>query len=56
MINGLLQLLVFQVLGELASKLLVPSVPGPVMGLMLLLGCLIGLGSIPPKLREVAGA
>ena len=56
MINGLLQLLVFQVLGELASKLLLPSVPGPVMGLVLLLGCLIGLGSIPPKLREVAGA
>ena len=54
MINGLLQLLVFQVLGELASKMLLPSIPGPVIGLVLLLGSLIALGSIPPRLEQVA--
>jgi len=53
-INGLLQLLVFQVLGELASKMLLPSIPGPVIGLVLLLGSLIALGSIPPRLEQVA--
>ena len=56
MINGLLQLLVFQVLGELTSKMLLPSIPGPVIGLVLLLGSLIALGSIPPRLEQVAQA
>jgi putative effector of murein hydrolase LrgA (UPF0299 family) len=55
-INGLLQLLVFQVLGELISKLLLPSIPGPVIGLVVLLGSLIALGSTPPRLEQVAQA
>lgn len=37
MIQGLLQLLVFQALGELVSWIALPFIPGPVVGLILLL-------------------
>ena len=37
MIGGLVQILFFQGLGELVSKLVVPLIPGPVIGLILLL-------------------
>lgn len=37
MLSGLIQILLFQGLGELASKLALPFLPGPVIGLVLLL-------------------
>ena len=37
MIPGLVQLFVFQALGELLSKFVLPFIPGPVLGLVLLL-------------------
>ncbi len=37
MIAGLVEILLFQGLGEIASRFLVPSIPGPVIGLVLLL-------------------
>jgi holin-like protein len=33
MIQGLLQLFIFQALGELVSKFVLPFIPGPVVGL-----------------------
>ena len=55
MINGLLQLLVFQALGELVSRFLIPFIPGPVIGLVLLLIFLGWLGSVPQKIDLVGG-
>jgi hypothetical protein len=40
MIEGLVQLFLWQGLGELISKFLLPSIPGPVLGLLLLLAYL----------------
>lgn len=37
MIIGLTQILIFQGFGEILSKFLMPSIPGPVIGLVLLL-------------------
>ncbi len=55
MIAGLVQILFFQGLGELASKFLLPSLPGPVIGLMLLLGwLLIGRRPVNAALALVA--
>ena len=36
MIAGLVQILLFQSIGELVSKFLLPTLPGPVIGLVLL--------------------
>jgi putative effector of murein hydrolase LrgA (UPF0299 family) len=55
-INGLVQILLFQGLGELASKFLVPLIPGPVIGLVLLLCFLAVRRKIPPGIELVAGA
>lgn len=54
MIAGLVQILLFQGLGELLSKLLLPSMPGPVIGLVLLLGWLAVRRSIPESVDVVA--
>ena len=54
MISGLLQILFFQGLGELTSRLLLPTLPGPVIGLVLLLFWLIFHGSINASLAGVA--
>ena len=37
MIQGLVQLFIFQALGDLVSKFALPFIPGPVLGLVLLL-------------------
>lgn len=37
MLSGFIQILLFQGLGELASKFVLPFLPGPVIGLVLLL-------------------
>lgn len=55
MINGFLQLLIFQAIGELISKFLIPFIPGPVIGLVLLLAFLRRLGAVPQKIDLVGG-
>ncbi len=54
MISGLLQILFFQGLGEIISKLLLPFLPGPVIGLVLLLLWLMYLKDINTSLASVA--
>lgn len=55
LINGLLQLLVFQALGELLSKFLIPFIPGPVIGLAVLLAYLGVKGAVPQRIELVGG-
>ena len=55
MISGLVQILLFQGLGELATRFFVPLIPGPVIGLILLLGFLALRKSVNASLDEVAG-
>lgn len=47
MIQGLVQLFIFQALGELVSKFALPFIPGPVLGLVLLLVYLSVRGHVP---------
>lgn len=54
MIGGLVQILFFQGLGELISKGLMPTLPGPVIGLVSLLGWLAFRGGASPALLGVA--
>lgn len=54
MIPGLVRILLFQGLGELASHFIVPLMPGPVIGLLLLLGWLAIRKAVPPDLDGVA--
>jgi holin-like protein len=56
MIGGLLQLLVFQGLGELLARFVVPIVPGPVLGLVALLAWLRVRGAAGEGLETVAAA
>ena len=56
MIPGLVQILLFQGAGELASRLLFPQMPGPVVGLVLLLGFLRLREAVPASLEAVASA
>jgi len=56
MINGFLQLLIFQAIGELMSKFLIPLIPGPVIGLVLLVAFLKWRGGVPQKIDLVGGA
>ncbi|KUJ71307.1 hypothetical protein AVO41_07160 [Thiomicrospira sp. WB1] len=51
---GLTGLLVFQLLGEMAVRLLHLPVPGPVVGMLLLLGWLFWRGDTPPALDQAA--
>ena len=54
MIDGLVQLFIWQGLGELVSKLLLPNIPGPVLGLLFLLAFLLIKGEVNPPLGLVA--
>lgn len=54
MIFGLVQILLFQSLGELVSKLLLPTLPGPVIGLVLLVLWLVLRKGINADLALVA--
>ena len=54
MISGLVQILLFQSIGELVSKFLLPTLPGPVIGLVLLVGWLAMRKRINPELAMVA--
>ena len=54
MISGLVQILLFQSLGELVSKFLLPTLPGPVIGLVLLVAWLVLRKGINAELAMVA--
>ena len=49
MIEGLVGILLFQGLGELVSRFLLPLIPGPVIGLVLLLSYLAVRRAVPPS-------
>lgn len=54
MISGLVQILLFQGLGELITHFLLPLIPGPVIGLILLLGFLALRKGVNLSLDQVA--
>jgi holin-like protein len=54
LISGLTQILIFQGLGELVSKFWLPALPGPVIGLILLLVFLVAKGNVNESLAFVA--
>jgi holin-like protein len=54
MISGLVQILLFQSIGELVSKFLLPTLPGPVIGLVLLVLWLALRKGINTELAMVA--
>lgn len=56
MIGGLVEILLFQGMGELASHFVLPLIPGPVIGLVLLLGWFRVRKRIPPNVEIVANA
>ena len=56
MIPGLVQILLWQGLGELVSHFLLPIIPGPVLGLIFLLVFLIIKGSVNSSLALVSDA
>mgnify|MGYP000444510380 CR=1 FL=1 len=56
MIQGLVQLFIFQALGELISKFALPFIPGPVLGLVLLLAFLGIRGRIPASMDLVGNS
>jgi putative effector of murein hydrolase LrgA (UPF0299 family) len=56
MIQGLVQLFIFQALGELLSKFALPFIPGPVLGLVLLLAFLSLRGRVPAAMDLVGGS
>lgn len=56
MIQGFVQLLIFQTLGELLSKVWLHSIPGPVIGLVLLLAYFGLRSGIPDPIGSVGGS
>ena len=54
MIPALTIILCFQLIGEVASRGLHLPLPGPVVGLVLLVGCCIGRPQLAERLRGVA--
>lgn len=56
MIQGLVQLFIFQALGELVSKFVLPFIPGPVLGLVLLLAFLGVRGHVPASIDLVGSS
>ncbi|NCC31365.1 MAG: CidA/LrgA family protein [Chloroflexia bacterium] len=56
MINALLSLLVFQLLGEVLVRAIGVPIPGPVVGMLLLFGALKLRGQVPDTLHKVSEA
>jgi holin-like protein len=54
MARALTVLLLFQLVGEVIARLLELPVPGPVIGMLLLLGALLLRGAAPDTLRDTA--
>jgi holin-like protein len=55
-LNALAVLLVFQLIGEVASRYFRLPIPGPVVGMALLFAALALPGDLAPRLREAAQA
>ncbi len=53
MISGLVKLFLFQALGELVSNFAIPFIPGPVIGLVLLLVFLLAVRRLPSDIDSV---
>ena len=56
MIAGLVEILVFQGVGEIVSRFLVPTIPGPVIGLVLLLAWFQVRRGVPRHVEQTADA
>ncbi|HGM5578492.1 TPA: CidA/LrgA family protein [Pseudomonas putida] len=56
LLRGLTWLVVFQLLGTAINHLVLPMLPGPIIGLLLLLGCLMIRGEVGKPLNEAAGS
>jgi holin-like protein len=54
MVRALTVLLLFQLVGEVIARLLDLPVPGPVIGMLLLLGALLLRGELPATLHKAA--
>jgi holin-like protein len=55
MLSGLVQILLFQSLGEVVSRFALPTLPGPVIGLVLLVIWLVLRKEVNEHLAVVAG-
>jgi holin-like protein len=55
-IAGFVQILLFQGMGELVAHFLLPLIPGPVIGLVLLLAWQVMRKSVPAAIDTVASA
>jgi holin-like protein len=55
-IEGLVRILLFQGLGEVIGRFLLPLVPGPVIGLVLLLAFLVWRGQVHEGVELVSSA
>jgi holin-like protein len=55
-IAGFVQILLFQGLGELVAHFFLPLIPGPVVGLVLLVAWLVMRKSVPTTIDTVASA
>ena len=56
MIDGLVRILLFQGIGEVIGYFVIPFVPGPVIGLVLLLAFLTWRGAVPDGVELVSSA
>jgi len=56
MIDGLVRILLFQGIGEVIAHFLLPLVPGPVVGLVLLLAFLVWRGRVSEGVELVSAA
>ncbi len=56
LLRGLTLLIFFQVLGTALSVLLVPALPGPIIGLLLLFGFLLLRGQVGEPLQQAASS
>jgi holin-like protein len=56
MIQGLVQIFIFQALGEIISRFALPMIPGPVLGLVALLIFLLIRGNVPQHIDLVGSS
>ncbi|MCL5043632.1 MAG: CidA/LrgA family protein [Gammaproteobacteria bacterium] len=56
LLRGLTWLILFQLLGSGLNILLLPFLPGPIIGMVLLLGFLLLRGEVPAPVEQAAGS
>lgn len=56
LLRGLTWLVLFQLLGTAINHLILPVLPGPIVGLLLLLGYLVIRGEVGEPLNQAAGS